>query len=92
VFATTLAELGETETEIGSGGAIVIVAGADLVASATEVAVSFTVALVGTAAGGVYVVTAPLAVLVGATMPQLGEHGAPPCVMDHVTPALLASF
>jgi hypothetical protein len=50
-----LALLGETETEIGKGRAIVIViaAGADLVASATEVAVSFTATFAGTVGGGV---------------------------------------
>jgi len=42
------------ETEMGTGPALmVMVAGADFVTSATEVAVSVTVAGVGTAAGAV---------------------------------------
>ena len=34
----------------------------------------------------------PLAVVVGAIVPQLGEHTAPPCVSVQLTPLLLASF
>ena len=52
VFVNTLAELGVTDTEIASG-AMVIVAGAYLVGSVTEVAVSVTVAFAGSVAGGV---------------------------------------
>jgi len=48
------AEVGLMETEMGTGPALmVMVAGADFVPSATEVAVSVTVAGVGTAAGAV---------------------------------------
>jgi hypothetical protein len=53
VLTTALSLLGETETEIGKGGAIVIAAGADLVASPTEVAVSFTATFTGTVGGAV---------------------------------------
>ena len=53
MFTVTLALLGETETEIGKGGAIVIAAGADLVASAAEVAVRVTATFAGTVGGGV---------------------------------------
>jgi hypothetical protein len=47
---TTVAEVGDTETLIAT---IVTVADADLLLSATEVAVTVTVAGVGTAAGAV---------------------------------------
>ena len=52
--ACTLAEVGPTVTVMGAAGAvIVIVAGADLVLSATEVAVSVIVAGEGKLAGAV---------------------------------------
>jgi len=51
VLTTALALLGETETEMGKV-VIVIAAGADLVASAREVAVSFTATFAGTVGGG----------------------------------------
>jgi len=92
VLTTALTLLGETETEIGKVGTIVIADGADLVASATEVALSFTATFAGTVGGGVYVVDAPLAVLVGATVPHAGEHGAPPWERDQTTPPLLPSY
>jgi len=92
LLTTALAVLGETETAMGKGGAIVIAAAADLVASATEVAVSVTATFAGTLGGGVKVVGVPVAVLAGATDPQAGEHGAPPRVRDHTTPALLPSY
>jgi hypothetical protein len=38
------------------------------------------------------VVSAPLAVLVGETVPQVGEHAVPFWVRVHVTPALLLSL
>lgn len=53
LFASTLAVLGEMETEIGSGGAIVIGAEAERVVSATEFAVRVTIAFAGTDVGGV---------------------------------------
>ncbi len=34
----------------------------------------------------------PLAVVVGATVPHVGEHVTPPCVKIQVTPLLLTSF
>lgn len=49
-LTTTLGEVGEIETDIPR---MVAVAGADLVASATEVAVIVIVALAGTVAGAV---------------------------------------
>jgi len=48
-----------------------------LVPSATEVAVTVTVALVGTVLGAAYVVGVPLAVLAGVIVPQAGEHAVP---------------
>ena len=52
VVTGTLAVVGLMETEMGTGVALmVMVAGADFEPSATEVAVSVTVAGVGTAAG-----------------------------------------
>jgi hypothetical protein len=61
--------------------------------SATEVAVSVTVAGDGTAAGALYVVGEPLKVLVGETLPHVEVHGegGVPCVRVQVTPALLGS-
>jgi hypothetical protein len=53
VWAGTSAEPGETETEIGSAEAIMMVAAADRVVSATEIAVRITDAFAGTAEGGV---------------------------------------
>jgi hypothetical protein len=69
--------------------AIVIVAEADLLASVTEVAVTVTVFPLGTAAGAVYVVLAPLAVDALLNDPQ-----APllPHVTLHFTPAFALSF
>src|SRR6516164_909390 len=55
----------------------VTLAAAELVGSVAETAVSVTVRLAGSAAGALYVVGLPLAVLVGLTVPQAGEHGAP---------------
>jgi len=92
VLTTTLAAGGETATEIGSRGAIVIAATAERVVSATELAVSVTAAFAVTVGGGVYVVETSLAVIEGATDPHAVEHGAPPWVRDHMTPALLTSF
>jgi len=92
VFPGTFAVGGVTETEIGSGGAIVIAAEADLAVSAIEVALSVTATFGGTPVGGVYVMDEPLAVLMGETEPHAGEQGAPPCVRDQLTPPLLPSF
>lgn len=89
-FTPISTEAGDTETVIG-GGTTVTLANADLVASVTEVAVSVTVGFAGTVAGAVYVVSAPLAVVVGVREPQPGEHGVPDCVRFQVTPAFAAS-
>ena len=68
---------------------MVIVAEADIVMSAAEVAVSVTAPpCAGGVAGAVYVVGAPLVVLVGAMVPHPGEQAAPACVSVHVTPVL----
>jgi len=40
----------------------------------------------------VYVAALPLEVVAGAMVPQLGEHGVPPCVRVQLTPLLLGSF
>jgi hypothetical protein len=90
-FTPISADVGETEIE-GGVGTTVSEADADLVMSATEVAVTVTVAFAGTVDGGVYVVGASLAVLVGATVPHAGEHAEPPCVRVQVTPLLAESF
>jgi hypothetical protein len=55
------------------GGVTVIAAATDFMVSVTEVAVSVTVAGVGTLAGAVYVTAAPEALVAGATVP----HAAP---------------
>ena len=69
----------------------VIVADADFVVSATEVAFSVTVAGVGTAPGAVYVTAAPDALVVGATDPQAAPlHPVP--VTVQVTPLFAESF
>lgn len=70
------------------GGMIVIVCEADFVASVTEVAVTVTVLLVGTAAGAVYVVVLPLAVVEGLKLPQ----AALPQLTVHRTPAFAESL
>lgn len=53
LFTTTLADVGDTETEIGGGGVTVTVAVLETVGSATEVAVTVTVAGTGTVPGAV---------------------------------------
>jgi hypothetical protein len=90
IVFTVSVEGGDTrETVIFVGGVIVIVAEADLLASVTEVAVTVTVFPLGTAAGAVYVVLAPLAVDALLNDPQ-----APllPHVTLHFTPAFALSF
>ena len=69
-----------------------ITALADLVWSASEVAVRLTLALAGTEAGAEKVVGMPLAVFAGATVPQPGEHGLPFCVKVHATPLFVVSL
>jgi hypothetical protein len=76
-------------TVIGAPGAeIVIVAVAALVESVTDVAVTVTVAGLGTEAGAEYRVAAPLAVEVAERLPQ----AEPPQETDHFTPALALSL
>jgi hypothetical protein len=64
---------GETVTEIAIGAVIAIVAMADFVPSATEVAVTVIVAGVDMVGGAVYVTAAPDALDAGDTLP----HAAP---------------
>ena len=61
---------------------MVMVANADLVASATEVAVRVTVAGFGTLAGAVYVTGLAVVLL---RVPHVGEQATPPCVRLQVT-------
>ena len=72
----------------------VTVAPADLVVSLTEVAVTITVAGLGTPTGAVYVVGAPLNVLVGESVPHVDAHaaGGVPCVIVQSTPPFAGSF
>jgi hypothetical protein len=74
--------VGLKETEIRTA-LIVMVAEIDFVASAVEVATTFTVFPEGTAAGAVYVVALPLAVWAGLNDPQAP---ALPQVTDQSTP------
>jgi hypothetical protein len=76
-------------TDMGAFGAeIVIVAVADLVESVTDVAITVTVAGLGTALGAEYFVAAPLPVEVAERLPQ----PEPPQETDHFTPALALSL
>lgn len=70
----------------------VIAALADFVVSAAAIALRVTVALVGTVAGAVYVLPAPLAVFAELTVPHPGEQLVPLCVIVQFAPALLASL
>jgi hypothetical protein len=79
----------ETATPAAAPAVIVIVADADFVPSATDVAVIVTVAGFGTAAGAVYVVAAPEALVVADSDPQplaVAQETA------HVTPLFALSF
>lgn len=79
----------EIATEIGAGAVMVIDTEADLVVSATEVAVRVTVFPVGTPGGAVNVVVELFPVeVIGFTAP----HAAPPQCTVQVTPAPLLSF
>ena len=75
-------------TAIGCAAVIVIVAEADFVLSVTETAVMVTVFPVGTAAGAVKAVAAPLGVDGGLNDP----HGEPPHVTVQFTPAFALSL
>jgi len=77
---------------IDGGGTAVAASEADLVLSATDVAVTLNCIFAPTAAGAVYTAEAPLAVLPGAIEPQPGEHPVPFCVSVQFTPLLLASL
>ena len=69
---------------------MVIVAAADFETSATEVAVSVTVAGVGTLAGAVYVTATPDKLEVGITVPHVAPQPAPDTAQ--VTPLFPVSF
>jgi len=85
----TLVVVGATETVTPLMAAVAV---AEAVVSATEVATMVTSAFTGTLPGAVYVAAVPLGVVAGAMVPQLGEHGVPPCVRVQLTPLLLGSF
>jgi hypothetical protein len=87
--ASTLTAFGATVTDIAVN---VIAADADLVPSATEVAVSVTVELVGTVGGAVYTIATPDMLELGETVPHAVEHGAPDWPRTHATPLSLVSF
>jgi hypothetical protein len=78
----------ESATVMLDGDVMVMAAEADLVLSATEVAVTVTLAPVGIAAGAVYVAEVVVALLMApqAPAPEL------PQLTDQVTPALLESL
>ena len=75
-----------------AGRRIVMLAEADLDASATEVAVRVTEVLLGMVAGGVKVLTALSEVLLVDKEPHAGEQGAPPCVRVQLRPEPAGSF
>ena len=64
----TLAVVGDTFTTIAGGAVTVIVAAADLLLSATDVAVKVTIPA-GTEAGAVYMMATPVRLEVGETTP-----------------------
>jgi len=89
VKTCTDVDVGLTPTEIGSGAAVtVMVADADFVESATEVAFSVTVAGVGTAEGAVYVTEV---LVTFASVPHVAPEQPLP-ESDHVTPLFCESF
>ena len=90
---TTMLAVGSDSVTPTGGGVVVnvMVVPADFVASATAVAVSVTVAGLGTAPGAVYVTGVPEALDAGATVPHAAPlHPAPDSV--HVTPLFPESF
>jgi hypothetical protein len=91
MLACTLLVVGETATIMGCAALSVMVAEADLLASDTEVAVSVTVAGVGTLAGAVYVMEMPDALLLAESVPQVAPVQPAP-VSDQLTPLFCASF
>jgi hypothetical protein len=89
VDTCTDVDVGLTPTEIGGGAAVtVMVADADFVPSATEVAFIVTVAVVGTAAGAVYVADV---VVTFVSVPHVAPEQPVP-ESDHVTPLFCESF
>jgi hypothetical protein len=82
----------DSDTATGASAvATVIVADADFVPSATEVAVRVTVAGLGTFAGAVYVIGVPEALVVADSVPQAApEHLAPESAQP--TPLFAESF
>jgi len=90
-FTTTLAVANDSVTATLGVAVNVIVVLADFVASATEVAVSATVAGLGTAAGAVYVTGAPDALDAGVTVPHVAPLQPAPDNVQ-VTPLLPESF
>jgi hypothetical protein len=89
--ACTLAAVGDTPTEIAAALATVIVATTDFDTSATEVAVSVTVAGDGIVAGAVYVIAIPEGLVDAESVPHLVPvHPAPDNA--HVTPLFCVSF
>jgi hypothetical protein len=89
---TTFAVVVDKVTAIAVGAAAtVIVADADFVPSATEVAVSVTVAGLGTFAGAVYVIGVPEALAAADSVPQVAPVH-PAAESDQLTPLLAESF
>ena len=68
--ACTLVGVGATKTVIAGGAVTVMVAALDFVVSVTEVAVSVTVAGLGTLTGAVYVIATPEALTAADRVPQ----------------------
>jgi hypothetical protein len=87
----TLAVVGETTTTIAGGVVIVIVAVADFVPSATEIALSVRFAELGTAGGAVYVTEAPEALELAERVPQVAPLHPEPASIQ-LTPLALLSF
>lgn len=82
----------ESVTIIARGGAVIVtIAETDFVPSATEVAVTVTVAGVGTVGGAVYVTAAPDTLDEGDTPPQAAPLQPDP-ETAHVTPLFCESF
>jgi len=76
---------------MAGGAVIVIVAVADFVPSATEMALSLRFAVLGTAAGAVYVTVAPEALELAERVPQVAPLHPEPANIQ-LTPLALLSF
>jgi hypothetical protein len=70
----------------------VMAAGAVLAGSVTEAAVKVTAGFAGTPGGPVYLTATPEALVLGESVPQLGEQFVPDCVSIHWAPAFATSF